>query len=176
MSGSSPDDLRTSDGEVVRRVDLDRAAGTPGKFHEADSSIAGYDGVELARAALAGDRAALDEFRDLAGLVLTGVTEHNDGHEVKLIMLDVDTGEDVDTGKDRAAFQALNEGGHNSTNIDAAELVAWILSAEGRAALARRGVAVDSKDKDAEIARLKSEIERLTDEKTEIDLSWDRER
>lgn len=65
-------DLRTSNVEVVRRVDLDRAAGTGSGAR----AIAGYEGVELARAALAREQTALDKFHELAGLTLPGVTEY----------------------------------------------------------------------------------------------------
>lgn len=146
------DDLRTSLGEVVRRVDLDRAAGAPSRFVHDDPSVAGYEGVELARAALAGDQAALDEFHELAGLALPGVAEYSEGDAVRLVMSEIDEeveglevqGEPVCRRADdaRAAFQATNENRNNCTLIDAAELVAWVLSPEGRAALARRGVIV----------------------------------
>lgn len=149
---SAEEDFRTSDGEVVRRVDLDRAAGSPSRFVREDPSVAGYEGVELAKAALMGDQAALDEFHELAGLALPGVTEYGEGFAVRLVMREIDEqveglevqGEPACQHDDdgRAVFQATNEGGHNSTCIDVAELVGWIFSPEGRAALARRGVVV----------------------------------
>lgn len=131
-------DLHTSLGEVVRRVDLDRAAGAPWRSGAGDPRVAGYDGVRLARAALAGDQAALDEFHDLAGLVLSGVTEYGECAVVRLTQAEPG----YPSGDGRAAFRATNEDGHNSTAIDAAQLVAWSLSPDGRAALARRGVVV----------------------------------
>jgi hypothetical protein len=150
-SQDAVDDLRTSNGEVVRRVDLDRAAGTPGRFRRADPGVAGYEGVELARAALAGDQAALDEFHELAGLTLPGVTEYVEGDAVRLVMRKVDEkvanlevqGTPVSQhGVARAVFQATNENRNNCTLIDAPELVAWVLSPEGQTALTRRGIAI----------------------------------
>lgn len=132
VSQDAPGDFRASNGEIVRRVDLERAAGTPGRYTRNDPSIAGYEGVELARAALAGDLAALDAFHELAGLALPGVTEYSEGYAVRLDARD----------KDRVSFQATNQGGCDDTHIDAVELIAWILSPGGRAALARRGVVV----------------------------------
>ena len=146
-------DYRTTYGEVVRRVDLDRAAGTPGKFTHEDPGVAGFEGVSLAKAALAGDQAALDEFHERAGLALPGVTEYGEGHVVRLVMLEIDdevAGLEVrgtpvrQRGEVRAVFDAANQDGHDCTYVDAAQLVAWILSPEGRAALARRGVVIDS--------------------------------
>lgn len=148
------EDLLTSYGEVVRRVDLDRAAGTPGRFVRDDPSIAGYEGVALAKAALAGDRAALDEFHELAGLALPGVTECTDGEVVRLIeqggpdradadLEDAAEYDDVVFQND-VVFQATNEAGYNCTQVSASELISWILSPEGRYALARRGVVVPS--------------------------------
>jgi hypothetical protein len=153
QKASSPNeaDLRTSLGEVVRRVDLDRAAGTPGRFRHADPDVAGYEGVELARTALAGDQAALDEFHELAGLTLLGVTEYVEGDAVRIVMRKVDEkvadlevqGTPVSQhGVARAVFQATNENRNNCTLIDASELVAWVFSPEGRSALACRGVVV----------------------------------
>ncbi len=129
----SESDLHASNGEVVRRVDLKRAANLPYLITDPP-----YRTTELAKAALAGDRAALDEFHEREGLALPDVTEYREGDAVRLLLGEV--------GRDqpRALFQATNEGGRNDTNIDAAELVAWILSADGRAALARRGVVVPS--------------------------------
>lgn len=126
-------DFQASSGEVVRRADLERAAGV-GRFSRADPRVADYEGVALARAALAGDQAALDTFHDLAGLVLPGVTEHGEGDAVRLVLV----GEVQDKAETRAAFQAVNQGGNDATLIDAAEIVTWILSPEGRAALERR--------------------------------------
>lgn len=117
------DEFRTSSGEVVRRVDLDRAAKSP--------RVAGYEGLALVSAALAGDQAALDQFHERIGLVLPNVTEHAEGYAVRLLM---------DEG--RAVFTASNQGGYDGTAIDATELIAWICSQEGRAALARRGVVI----------------------------------
>lgn len=141
-SQGAPSDLRTSRGEVVRRADLERAAGTPARFVRGDPRVAGYEGVELARAALAGDRAALDEFHERAGLALPGVTEHGEGGVVRLVLSEDVRGEPVRQREARAVFQATNEGGNNSTCVDAAQLVAWVVSPEGRAALARRGITV----------------------------------
>lgn len=150
-SRGEPADLRASNGEVVRRADLDRAAGTSGKFTQEDPDVAGYEGITLARAALAGDQAALDEFHERAGVALPGVTEHGEGHVVRLVMLEIDEevgGLEVQgtsvrqRGEVRPTFDAANQDGHDCTHVDAAELVAWILSPAGRAALARRGIAV----------------------------------
>ena len=146
------EDLLTSYGEVVRRVDLDRAAGTPGRFVRDDPSIAGYEGVALAKAALAGDQAALDEFHELAGLALPGVTECTDGEVVRLIeqggpdradadLEDAAEYDDVVFDND-VVFQATNEAGCNCTQVGASGLISWILSPEGRSALARRGVVI----------------------------------
>jgi hypothetical protein len=142
---TDPQDLRTSIGEVVRRVDLDRAAGTPGRFLRENPKVAGDEGVRLAKAALAGDQAALDKFHGLAGLVLPGVTEYCEGSVVRLILSEVDektANLKVQNTTVRATFQATNQSGYDSTCIDAGELVAWILSPEGRAALACRGVTI----------------------------------
>jgi hypothetical protein len=133
VSGATGD-LRTSNGEVVRRADLDRAAGRAGLV-PGDPRVAGYEGIRLARAALAGDRAALDEFHELAGLVLPGVTEHGEGNVVRLVRL-----VPYKKSDSRIMLRATNECGNNCTVVDAAELVAWIVSPEGRAALACRGI------------------------------------
>lgn len=142
-------DLRASSGEVVRRYDLDRAAGTPGKFARADPAVAGYDGVRLARAALRGDQAALDEFHERAGLVVTDVTdEYGKARASRLVMVErpkvgglefhgVCQGREV-----QAMFGATGADGIVCAYIDATELVAWIHSPEGRAALARRGIPI----------------------------------
>ena len=111
-------DFRTSFGEVVRRADLERAAG--------DYGFPGIVGQDLPLRALSGDQAALDRFHDLTGLALPGVTEYGEKDGVRL----------GQTKGTRAMFRAGN------TLIDAAELVTWILSSEGGAALARRGVIV----------------------------------
>lgn len=131
-------DLRTSDGEVVLRADLEFAAGLRGRYPEGDARLAGYEGIPLARAALAGDRVALDDFHRRCGLALPGVAEHGEGYRVRLAVLPESDGRQDGP---ILTFRALNEGGHNATYIDAAQLVAWILSPEGRAALARRGIA-----------------------------------
>jgi len=139
-------DLHTSQGEVVRHVDLDRAAGTPGRFVRENPNVAGYEGVRLAKAALAGNQAALDAFHALAGLVLPGVTEYGEGDVVRLVMCKVDekVGPVSQHGVARALFQATNENKNNCTRIDAAELVTWILSPGGQAALARRGIDISA--------------------------------
>jgi len=144
---SQDGDLRTSTGEIVWRAGLERAA-------KDDPSVAGYEGVELAKAALHGDQAALDQFHGLTGLVLPGVAEHGEGDPVRLVMITIRKvvhglevrGASVyqSSGNDRAAFQATYECGYNCTLIDAGELVAWILSPEGRAALERRGIAMST--------------------------------
>ncbi len=120
-------DLITSYGETVRRVDLEHAASN----HVSGARVAGYAGVELAKKALDGDLAALDQFHELAGLV-TGVSEHGEGWPVRL------TNEDGG----RVVFQATNENGFACTVVDAAELASWILSPVGKQALARRGIIV----------------------------------
>ena len=66
-----------SNGEAVRRIDLERAVG--------NRRVAGIVGQDLARRALAGDRAALDKFHDLVGLALVGVTEHGEVGVVRLV-------------------------------------------------------------------------------------------
>lgn len=136
----APDDLRTSHGEAVRRIDLDRAAGTFGRW------IVDQD---LARHALAGDQAALDRFHDLAGLALPGVTEYAEGEAVRLTtetVGEVFGGTSCEVpphrGEERLVFVAWNECGYRNTRVDAAEFVVWVLSPEGRAALARRGVVI----------------------------------
>jgi len=143
-------DFRTSLGEVVRRVDLDQAAGSPSRFARDAPGGASYEGVELAKAALAGDQAALDKFHELAGLALPRVIEYSEGVAVRLATESVGkvfggVSCEVPPHQDekRPVFVAWNECGHRNTRVDAAELVAWILSSEGRAALARRGVYVD---------------------------------
>lgn len=125
------EDFHVSNGEVVRRLDLERAAGT-GSFTQADESVATYRGVDLARAALAGDQAALDEFHDQAGLALSGVTEYAEGGAVRLLL------------SEGAIFAVMNKAGEACAVIDAAEFVAWIYSSKGQAALKLRGVTVPS--------------------------------
>jgi hypothetical protein len=149
LNQAASDDLRASNGEVVRRVDLDRAAGTPGRFHHEDPDVAGYEGVKLARAALAGDQAALDKFHALAGLALSGVTEHSDGDPVRLVLFRELPARQLlhqppvrQCAEERVVFLATNEHRNGCTRIDATELIAWILSSEGREALARRGILV----------------------------------
>jgi hypothetical protein len=146
LSQEPQDDLHASNGEIVRRIDLERAAGTPGRFIGSDPTLAGYKGVRLARAALIGDQTALDEFHDRAGLVLPSTDMDN---VVRLVMhptCEVILGsEDAPVhqhGETPAAFKVTNQDGGDSAYIDAAMLVTWILSPEGRAALTRRGVAV----------------------------------
>src|SRR5262245_59570335 len=119
-------DLRTSSGDIVRRTDLEMASREPDPGAEADAR------PSLAKAALAGDQAALDEFHDLVGLALPGVTEHSYKDVVRLIMEE----------KGDVTFLARTRGGYYATAIDADELVAWILSPDGRMALERRGVVV----------------------------------
>jgi hypothetical protein len=92
----------------------------------------------------------LDRFHELAGLALSGVTEHSEGDAIRLVLREVDEISDLEVssisvrrrGEARAVFQSENRDTHDGVRIDAAELVAWILSSEGRAALARRGVVV----------------------------------
>jgi hypothetical protein len=156
-SQDAPSDLHTSNGEVVRRDDLDQAAGT-GKFARDHPSgrIAGKEGIRLAKAAIAGDQAVLDEFHALAGLALPGVSEYGEGEPVRLVMREVKeeiwpaTAGSLGCQRSdiRAAFQATNDWSHDRIAIDAAELVAWILSSDGQAALARRGVVVPALAKD----------------------------
>jgi len=134
-------DLRTSHGEVVRRVDLDAAASEP------DLGVAVDARISLAKAALVGDQAALDQFHDLEGLVLPGVTERCQrfsNREVRLGTVEkwvLDEGESSAHVDKHVAFIAATDD-CSSTAIDAAALVAWIWSPSGRAALARRGVSV----------------------------------
>lgn len=143
--GQEPrNDLHASNGEIVRRIDLDRAAGTPGRF--IGSTVAGYEGVCLARAALTGDQTALDEFHDRAGLVLPS-TDRNSVvrlvmHPIYEAILGSESAPVHQHGETPAAFKVTNKDGGNITYIDAAMLVTWILSPEGRAALARRAVVV----------------------------------
>jgi hypothetical protein len=145
-------DFRASCGEIVRRKDLDRAAGT-GKFRGADPDVAGYEGVNLAKAALAGDQAALDAFHEIVGLALPGVTEYVERKVVRITELEIEDdlpGVEIQgapvrqRGESRVVIEAVNEGGNNCTQVDAADLVAWILSPDGRAALKRRGIDVPS--------------------------------
>jgi hypothetical protein len=124
-------DFHASNGEVVRRRDLERAAGT-GSFTQADESVATCRGIDLARAALAGDQAALDKFHDQAGIALSGVTEDAEGEAVRLLLGEC------------AVFAVTTKAGEVCAVIDAAELVAWIYSSEGQAALKHRGVALGS--------------------------------
>src|SRR4029077_7295148 len=137
----APSDLRTSYGEVVRRADLDAAACDPDPGVEVDARIS------LAKAALAGDRAALDKFHDLEGLVLPGVTERCQrfsNKEVRLGTVEkwvLDEDESSAHVDKHVAFIAATDDG-SSTAIDATALVAGILSPQGKAALARRGVDV----------------------------------
>ncbi len=124
-SPDAPSDLLTSNGEVVRRADLDAAACQP------DPGVAIDARISLAKAALAGDKAALDKFHDLEGLALPGVTEHCYKDAVRFVAL-----------KSGAVAFLTTTDEYSSTAIDAAEIVAWILSPDGRSALARRGVVV----------------------------------
>jgi hypothetical protein len=164
-------DLHASNGEVVRRSDLDRAAGTPGRFVRADPRIASYEGSGLAKAALAGDQAALDRFHDLAGLALPGVTEHGEGRAVRLVVQRVVPDDPELEIEFRAVFQSTNQEGDDSTSIDAAELVAWILSSDGQAALARRGVAVPTLAKDLPAGTLTPEEAVVAARNVGVDLT-----
>jgi len=137
--------LRTSSGEVVQHADLSRAAclNDPDIEERAES-------VTLARAALAGDQAALDEFHNRAGLVLPEVTEYRYKREVRLSTVDewVLNEEGLSTHAEaHVAFLARARGDYDETAIDAAELVAWILSPDGQTALARRGISVSISEK-----------------------------
>lgn len=68
---SEPSKLHARNGEVVRRVEVERAA--------CDARNVGCEGQGLARRPLAGDAEALDRVHDLVGLALPGVTEHAEG-------------------------------------------------------------------------------------------------
>lgn len=127
----------TSSGELVSADDLRRAAGRA-PFLRPDPNVAGYRGVDLAAAALDGDSEALDAFHAAVGLILP-VREHAEGMPVRVVNRRLGRQPDAEQ---RVAIQARNQGGHDATLVDAADLVAWILSDAGRAALARRGVAV----------------------------------
>lgn len=149
-------DFVTSAGEILRRSDVAHAERHP--------RVAGYRGQQLARKLLgmprdrkllgmppaptlaaAGwiadpidartDAQLVDELHDLIGLRLDGVREHAEGHVVRLRRCSSD--------QRTFALEARNEGGYNATEVDAADLVAWILSPTGRAALGRRGIHVD---------------------------------
>jgi hypothetical protein len=146
LDQEAQDDLRTSNGEIVRRIDLDRAAGTPGRFIGSDPTLAGYEGVRLARIALTGDQTALDEFHDRAGLVLPSTDRDS---VVRLVMCPIyetilgSEGTPAHQHSEtQATFQVTDQDGDNSLCIDAAMLITWILSPEGKTALARRGVNV----------------------------------
>jgi hypothetical protein len=139
---NNPEDLRGSNGEVVRRVDLERAAGTSGEFTQGDHRVAGYEGVELAGRALAGDQAALDKFHTLAGLALSGVTEHVWAEGVRLTFRDALRRGDGVGDADRAVFLVTDKAGESCALIGAVGLVKWIFSPEGQASLKLRGVDV----------------------------------
>ena len=143
------DDFRASSGEVVRRADLNRAASIPGRFAHPMLGVEPTQGVVLATTAIAGDQAALDEFHERVGLAIPGVTEYGEGDAVRLAVENITDAfggcseeRNPHQGQSRAVFLTRNECGCGRTSIDAAELVAWILSPDGGAALARRGVAV----------------------------------
>lgn len=129
----------TTDGEAVQRADLDRAASLKDPGDGADPCIG------LARAALTGDQAALDEFHRLKGLFLYEVAEYCHKGEVRLGTVQTWMLNEEETSacqEDHAAFLVTTRGDHRTTAVDAEGLVAWILSPEGRAALARRGISV----------------------------------
>ena len=143
-SATEGSDFATTAGEILRWEDVDRAERKP--------RMAGYEGQQMARQLLRGqvDAGEAQRLVDLLhariGLRLEGVREHDEGRIVRLIA-------DPD---DPSTFliQALNEGGNSATQVDAAQLVAWILSPAGRAALGRRGIDVDGMIDDAIAARM----------------------
>jgi hypothetical protein len=135
----TPDVFRTSKGEIVKRGDLTRVAALD------DPNVDEDEHVMCARAALAGDQTALDEFHNRTGLVLSGVTEHCYKKEVRLLTVDewiLNEQEDTAHARAHVVFSVWNPRGQDSMHIDAAELVNWVLSPEGRTALARREIAV----------------------------------
>lgn len=125
MQKKDEDGFLTTSGELLRMADVQSAARR--------ARVAGYEGQTMAKAILAGDNTVdnVDGLHRIIGLMLSDVTERGEGYPIRLR-----------ADGDRFVFLALNEGGYNATAIDAAELVAWIFSAEGRAALARRGINV----------------------------------
>lgn len=134
----TPAIFRTSAGEIVQRSDLTRAAAL-------DENVDEDEHVMRARDALAGDQTALNEFHDRTGLVLPGVTEYCHKKEVRLRTIDewiLNEQEGTAHAEAHVVFSVWNPRPEDSMYIDAAELVSWVLSPEGRAALARRGIAV----------------------------------
>ena len=132
------DTFRTSSGEVVQLRDLALAASLNNPNIDEDEHVL------LARAALAGDQTALDEFHGRTGLVLP-VTEYRHKNAVRLHTVDEWILNEETTSahaEARVVFLAGNSKFHDEAAIDATELVAWVLSPGGRAALARRGLSV----------------------------------
>jgi hypothetical protein len=135
----TPTIFRTSKDEIVKRSDLTSAAALN------DSNVDEDEHVMRARAALAGEQTALDEFHDRTGLVLSGVTEHRHKKEVRLLTVDewiLNEEEGTAYAEAHVVFSVWNPRAQDSMYIDTAELVTWVLSPEGRAAFARRGIAV----------------------------------
>lgn len=66
--------------------------------------------------------------REDPGTLMDGVTEYADGSEV---LLAETAGSFVDVGKEykgvgRLVIRALNQGGHDCTEVDLLELLAWL--------------------------------------------------
>lgn len=68
--------------------------------------------------------------RETNGTPMVGVTEYAEGFEVRLVETDgaYNSGkpESERPGRGRLAIKALNEGGHNCTEVDLLEVLAWV--------------------------------------------------
>jgi hypothetical protein len=63
------------------------------------------------------------------GVLMSGVTEYVEGYEVRLVETTgaYFSGRDgTRPGRGRLAIMALNEGGHNCTEVDLLEVLAWV--------------------------------------------------
>lgn len=136
-----PKSFFTRNGERVPRTVLEEAILDPKRV--------GLGSGECAQSAMDGDADALEVIHANIGIALPGVTEHHEGMPIRLTSIVPDAmfgmcseGENPHGGRVRAAFEARAECGWQYVSIDAIELIDWIHSAEGMAALARRGVTV----------------------------------